>query len=66
VLSYKKKMFSQQMMKLLLEELRAEREAAEKRPDDRWKARREKIAAMRAELVAETEVIRAETKAIRA
>lgn len=43
MLSYKKKMDSQQMMELLRKELRAERESAEKRAD-RWKAQREKMA----------------------
>jgi hypothetical protein len=56
----------QQMMELLRKELRAEREAAEKRADDRFKAWREKTAAMREELVAETEATREETGAIQA
>jgi hypothetical protein len=47
-------MESQQMMELLWKELRAEREAAKKRADDRFKAWRKKMAAMREELVAET------------
>jgi hypothetical protein len=43
------------------ERIRAEREAAEKRADDRFKAWREKMATMREELVAETEATREET-----
>jgi hypothetical protein len=45
----------QQMMELLRKELRADRGTAEKRADDRRKSRREKMAAMREELVAEME-----------
>jgi hypothetical protein len=63
---YTATMEMQQMMELLRKELRSEREAAEKRADDRWKAWREKMAAMLEELVAETEATRAETRAIQA
>jgi hypothetical protein len=55
VLSYKKKMNSQQMMELLRKELRGEREAAQKRADDRQKARQEKLAARREEMAARRE-----------
>jgi hypothetical protein len=55
----KEKMDIQQMLELLRKESRAEREAAEKRADDKFKAWRE-------ELVTEMEATREETRAIQA
>jgi hypothetical protein len=48
------------------ERIEGQREAAEKRADDRFKAWREKMAARRGELVAKTEATREETRAIQA
>jgi hypothetical protein len=56
----------QKMLELLRKELITEREAAEKRADDRFQAWRGKTAATREELVAETEATREETRAIEA
>jgi hypothetical protein len=54
------------MLELLRKELSAEREAAEKRADDRFQAWRGKMATMQEELVAEKEASREETRAIEA